>query len=600
VSTSSHLDEKSFEQLLAAAYTLQQQQRRPVLVPNGRAAGASATSQRKTVAVNTGKPSTNKVMVGAATTTGSAALARRNSSTEVEEAERLAMIAETQAVVHKNQLSLSQALELIATSAADITQASGAAIWLVQGSSAVCRAVAGSRKDAVGQRMEIATGRLAACLDRDEVLRIWNTQAEDFSSGSPELAGPSLANPGGFLLAVPIHHEGRVQGALEVILPCSRHFVDADLRTCQILSGLVSEAIALAAGQEWKHVLDSERATLLEALDRIQPHLARLLSEVEAKPEPKPAPRKELRPVAESPSGNGLARSRSMARLGEYLLTQQERQADAERFPDEDLEDEGFEAPGIPGRILEAPLNSIRVAPREVQTALNLSVATAPTPTQRSIEASDSALRSAVHDADDDADDLLEIEEEADAAPAIRYTKLLARTAPSIDHAAPSESENAVDEGASAELVADLVIAPEPIYSEAKDLPERNGQASLQAFLAQRWADVCLAVSAGILALSLVWAFWPHAAAPGRRGAANQPALTPFEQLLVAVGLAEVPAPTAVYAGSPNAQVWVDMHTALYYCSGADEFGKTEKGRFLTQHEAQYQQFQPAHDRACD
>ncbi len=597
MSTSSHLDEKSFEQLLAAAYTLQQQQRRPVLVPNGRAAGASATAQRKTVAGNAGQASTNKVTLGApATTTGSAALARKSSSTEVEEAQRLALIAETQAVVHKNQLSLSRALELIATSAADITQASGAAIWLVQGSSAVCRAAAGSRKEAVGQRMEIATGRLAACLDRDEVLRIWNTQAEDSSPGSPELAGPSLANSGGFLLAVPIHHEGRVQGALEVLLPRSRHFVDADLRTCQILSGLVSEAIALAAGQEWKHVLDSERATLLEALDRIQPHLARLLSEVEAKPEPKPAPRKELRPVAESPSGNGLARSRSMARLGEYLLTQQERQADAERFPDEDLEDEGFEAPALPGRILEAPLNSIRVAPREVQTALNLSVAAA----QRSIEASDSALRSAVPDADDDADDLLEIEEEADAAPAIRYTKLLARTAPTIDHGSASESEDAVDEGASADLVANLVIEHEPIYSEAKDLPERNGQASLQAFLAQRWADVCLAVSAGILALSLVWAFWPHAAASGRHGAANQPALTPFEQLLVAVGLAEVPAPTAVYAGSPNAQVWVDMHTALYYCSGADEFGKTEKGRFLTQHEAQYQQFQPAHDRACD
>jgi len=55
-------------------------------------------------------------------------------------------------------------------------------------------------------------------------------------------------------------------------------FEDADVRTCQILSGLVSETVALAAGQEQMNILHSERATLLDALDRLQPHLSKLFN----------------------------------------------------------------------------------------------------------------------------------------------------------------------------------------------------------------------------------------------------------------------------------------------------------------------------------
>jgi len=78
-----------------------------------------------------------------------------------------------------------------------------------------------------------------------------------------------------------------------------------------------------------------------------------------------------------------------------------------------------------------------------------------------------------------------------------------------------------------------------------------------------------------------------------------QPSLTLFEKLLVSLGLAETP-PAPVYLGNPNAQVWVDLHTALYYCAGSDLYGKTPGGKFTTQRDAQMDQFEPAARKNCD
>ena len=77
--------------------------------------------------------------------------------------------------------------------------------------------------------------------------------------------------------------------------------------------------------------------------------------------------------------------------------------------------------------------------------------------------------------------------------------------------------------------------------------------------------------------------------------------LSLFDKLLINLGLAEAPeAPEYKYLGNPNTQVWIDTHTALYYCPGSELYGKTPKGRFTSQHEAQLDQFEPASRRACD
>ena len=68
--------------------------------------------------------------------------------------------------------------------------------------------------------------------------------------------------------------------------------------------------------------------------------------------------------------------------------------------------------------------------------------------------------------------------------------------------------------------------------------------------------------------------------------------------LLVSVGLKS--SPPAPGRGNPNAKVWVDIHTALYYCPGAENYRKTRNGRIARQQDAQMDHFEPASGIPCD
>ena len=104
-------------------------------------------------------------------------------------------------------------------------------------------------------------------------------------------------------------------------------------------------------------------------------------------------------------------------------------------------------------------------------------------------------------------------------------------------------------------------------------------------------ADLYLGVAVFVAALALLW---PAAAAP-RPGA-----LGPWERALVTLGIAEAPEPVVHLRGDPSLAVWVDPHTALYYCPGEEQYGKTADGRFSPQREAQMDRFEPASRSACE
>ncbi len=104
-------------------------------------------------------------------------------------------------------------------------------------------------------------------------------------------------------------------------------------------------------------------------------------------------------------------------------------------------------------------------------------------------------------------------------------------------------------------------------------------------------ADLYLGVAVFVAALALLW---PAAVAP-RPGA-----LGLWERALVTLGIAEAPAPLVRLHGDPGLAVWVDPHTALYYCPGEEQYGKTADGRFSPQHEAQMDRFEPAGRSACE
>ena len=74
----------------------------------------------------------------------------------------------------------------------------------------------------------------------------------------------------------------------------------------------------------------------------------------------------------------------------------------------------------------------------------------------------------------------------------------------------------------------------------------------------------------------------------------NVPFLRKF---LVQNGLQSVP-PT-IYQGNPETKVWIDLHTAIYYCPGASLYGKTPRGKYARQQDALEDHFEPAGRQAC-
>jgi hypothetical protein len=102
-----------------------------------------------------------------------------------------------------------------------------------------------------------------------------------------------------------------------------------------------------------------------------------------------------------------------------------------------------------------------------------------------------------------------------------------------------------------------------------------------------RVRDVILVLVAGALTFGVVSA-WPSSAGQ----------LTWFGSAMLRLGLARNSAPSAVY-GNPDASVWIDMKSRLYYCEGSDLYGTTHDGRFSTQRKAQLDHFEPATGLAC-
>jgi len=115
--------------------------------------------------------------------------------------------------------------------------------------------------------------------------------------------------------------------------------------------------------------------------------------------------------------------------------------------------------------------------------------------------------------------------------------------------------------------------------------------ADLRVTLRFRRADLYLGAAVFVAALALLW---PAAGSPQRA------ALGPWERALVTLGIAEAPAPVVHLQGDPGVEVWVDPHTALYYCPGEEPYGKTPNGRLTSQHDAQLDRFEPANRSACE
>jgi ribosomal protein L40E len=153
---------------------------------------------------------------------------------------------------------------------------------------------------------------------------------------------------------------------------------------------------------------------------------------------------------------------------------------------------------------------------------------------------------------------------------------------------------NDLSDDLSNDLSNDLVDDPIDDRAARDDAPKTLMQrlADLSVTVRFHRADLYLGISLFVAVLALLW---PAAAAPRHH------ALGPWERALITLGIAEAPAPPVVHLqGDPGIQVWVDTHSALYYCPGEEQYGNTAGGHVTTQREAQMDRFQPASRSVCD
>ena len=202
------------------------------------------------------------------------------------------------------------------------------------------------------------------------------------------------------------------------------------------------------------------------------------------------------------------------------------------------------------------------------------------------------------------------LEAKAPESPTLRISEVAADPDQIPELEGPADHTAEVQEEPSVRELDSALVKVEPALEAA--IPEESSTADDAAV---RWQDLAfwkrpvklrfdrsdlyLVLAIAIAAVALLWVATgtttPKYAADAQHGVH----LTLWERTLVGLGLAEAPDPP-VYRGDPSVKVWVDPHTALYYCEGEDLYGKTPDGRFATQREAQMDQFEPSERAACE
>jgi hypothetical protein len=177
------------------------------------------------------------------------------------------------------------------------------------------------------------------------------------------------------------------------------------------------------------------------------------------------------------------------------------------------------------------------------------------------------------------------------------------------------EEETAQAANRTSDELAVATVPPKADWSSAaaaREFLEQVSSGKQRSALGRFWdtrrGDIYLAIAVILVAFVIRWGIWSNhpvsaTAAPVPPAAAAQHKapdadLSMFDRMLISLGLAEAPE-VPEDKGNPSTQVWVDLRTALYYCPGNDAYGKTPKGKFMTQRDAQLDSYEPAYRKTC-
>jgi hypothetical protein len=489
--------------------------------------------------------------------------------------EALAQIVETQEFLRSQSDDLGPAATVVVERLQKITHATGVAVSVVRENRLEYCAATGDAANLSGTSLPLETS-----LSADGQL---STQ---FSREHPDKQS----------IALPLHREGNLCGLLEVRFAGADPIRSPEMRSCQLMAGLMTEAIARAADREWRETLAAERAAMLEALERIKPQLERLavgstgsvarpenqlVEPTESSTEPLETIASPNVPVSQSSAKSG--RETVCPECG-YQFGQHElfcgrcgTSRPATAAPADETESQW-----APSWLLQPTTPQERRGVDKTENSDEAEVST-PLLAQSSDEFTGNFSRDS-HDA------------------TLRFQDTSKESEPGHESRSTSPISDTSDETPE-KIDSSLALAARPSPGDSgiptdDTSPISPAMSPSQIWLAKHRAD--LYIGAAVVLLLVVLSGWGmHSDQSHVVKHPAQPSLTLFEKLLVSLGLAETPS-APVYMGNPNAPVWVDLHTALYYCSGSDLYGKTPGGKFTTQRDAQLDQFEPAARKTCE
>jgi len=558
---------------------------------------------------------------------GSARQQGASSQKPLDPAATLVEIAEAQALL-RSLSDASAAAKVIVERLERITSASAIAVAFLRNDQLEYCAAAGTLKSLAGSIVPIPTN-IAELLQKDK------TREPMPSDSRREHLQGSAPDP----ILFPFYDKLTMVGFLQLNFAQAQSMTAPEMQSCHVMANLMGEAVLRAAELQWKQALAKEHAAVLEALERLKPQLERLTAdgsatsaqEVVTKPEPDALPasvgEQSLREISAEPLPD-------IADLLAQLTDEPAPMATAISAGPVALKDElklvAASVPEVPESPLAAPSQA-----DESAGASQLSSACQQCGflfgegesfcgrcgTPRSLEFSSSRSELAPApltlggvDPEPSSKFLLE----GEVAPAVPVPfPVLAHAdggvpdTPAVDGSAalaldslPPAAETTETESKIRILLANEKPAGQSPWTSAatartwlESLKENDSPG--RRWLGRHQGDVSVVISLLVLLLAIGW--WsPHQPAPKSRTKTSQPSLTLFERALVGLGLAEPPTVDPGFGGNPHAQVWEDVHTALYYCSGSEEYGKTDGGKMATQRDAQLDQFKPAALKACE
>lgn len=464
----------------------------------------------------------------------------------------LGQIVEIQRQIQVHHLELADAMTLIATRVTEIGKASGSSIGILENKEVRYQASSGETSLPAGTNVPMEKALCVASLRTGQVVRCPDVNTE-FLLDADECRRRGIQS----LIAVPIYHDGGIAGGIELYYSRPQAFGEQDVHTCQLMAGLVTEALARDEELTWKKSLAAERAVMMQALERVR-----------------------------GASGATTAPAFLCTNCGNGLMHEEQfcGKCGTPRRPD---------TPKPPVAVDVHPSSNSSNSEEEVTPELLIPNSVPTTPDE-------------IDEIDDPLSDFLApVPAPPDSELALTVHTGAEGQSGSTD-LAKTEEEEATVEGALVRRTPDWssAVAAREYLEQMVNVPPGGFARFWQA----RRGDIYLAIAVIFVACVIRWGIWsdhsvtagnqPTATASHRRPAPDAD-LSVFDRMLIKLGLAEAPEPME-YKGNPDTQVWVDLQTALYYCPGTDLYGKTPKGKFSSQKEAQLDAFEPALRKACN